>query len=235
MLKTSPFDAIHRRLGARFGKYGGWSLPADFGDPQAESLAIEQHCAVVDLSSFGRLTLAGNRTKEVINGVFTQKSASLPMDSWVWAKRVFDGEEIVCRIVRLNSTFTVLTPPEKLKTVKTTLESAAGAADSVADMTEKTAMLGLYGPSAFDSVRSVLPFEIDHLDTGEAGKFSLFAIPFTLIRGSWLGADGLELICPVQAGPVAAGAVAKYRHKYNIIPAGMEVLQEAMAKAKPPL
>ena len=62
------------------------------------------------------------------------------------------------------------------------LESAANGAVSVADMTPKTAMLGLYGPSAFESVRKVLPFEIDHLDIGDAGKFSLFMISFTLMR-----------------------------------------------------
>ena len=86
MLKTSPFDAIHRQLGARFREYGGWSLPADFGNPQAELLAIEQHCAVVDLSSFGRIYLQGEHAKEILNSVFTQKSGSFTLDSWVWAR-----------------------------------------------------------------------------------------------------------------------------------------------------
>ena len=50
----------------------------------------------------------------------------------------------------------------------------------------------------------------------------------------WLGTDGLELICPAQAGPIAAGAVAKYRHKYNITPAGMDALLAAIANAGTP-
>ncbi len=235
MLKVSPFDSVHRQLDARFGEYAGWSLPADFGDPQAELQAIDAHCAVVDLCSFGRLYLKGDRTKEILNGVFPEKSGSFVADSWAWAKGTFDGEEIVCRVLRLNGDFIVLTCPEKTQIVQKKLESAANGTVSVADMTEKTAMLGLYGPSAFESMRGVLPFDIDHLDIGEAGKFSFFMISFTLMRGSWLGADGLELICPAQAGPVAAGAVAKYRHKHNITPAGMDCLLGAMAKAKKPL
>lgn len=235
MLKTSPFDAVHRQLDARFGNYAGWSLPADFGDAAVEAKAISEHCAVVDLSHFGRISLEGNGVKQVLNGVFKQKSGSFAADMWVWAKGFFNGNEVLCRVVRLNGSFIVLTPPEMLPTVQKTLKSAANGVFSVTDMTEKTAMLGLYGPSAFDSVRQVLPFEIDHLDAGDAGRFSLFMISFTLLRGSWLGTGGLELICPAQAGPIAAGAVAKYRHKYNITPAGMEALTAAMAQAKPPL
>ena len=235
MLKSSPFDSVHRQLDARFGEYAGWSLPADFGDPQAELQAISEHCAVVDLCSFGRLYLKGDRAKEILSGIFPKKSGSFVADSWVWAKGDFDGDEVLCRVVRINSDFIVLTRPEKAEIVKKRLESTANGSVSVADMTEKTAMLGLYGPAAFDSMRGVLPFDIGHLDMGDADKFSFFMIPFTLMRGSWLGCEGLELICPAQAGPVAAGAVAKYRHKHNITPAGMDCLLDAMAKAKPPL
>lgn len=235
MLKSSPFESVHRQLNARFGEFSGWSLPADFGDPQAETSAIQQHCAAVDLSSFGRICLKGEKTKDVLNSVFPHKSGSFPADSWVWAKGAFGGADVLCRVLRLNGDFFVLTPPEKTQTVCQMLETVSKGAVSVSDMTEKTAMLGLYGPTAFHSMRGVLPFEIDHLDKGDAGKFSFFMISFTLMRGSWLGADGLELICPAQAGPVAAGAVAKYRHKHNITPAGMDCLLGAMEKAKPPL
>lgn len=235
MVKTSPFDAVHRQLDARFEDYAGWSLPADFGDIEAELRAIEEHCAVVDLCSFGRITVKGGAAKEVLNGIFAEKSGSFSADAWVWAKGVFDGAAVLCRVVRLNGDYIVMTPPESREAVKKGLEAAADGTVSVADMTEKTAMLGLYGPAAFESMRGVLPFDIDHLDAGDAGKFSFFMISFTLMRGSWLGADGLELICPAQAGPVAAGAVAKYRHKHNITPAGMECLLRAMAGAKLPL
>ena len=235
MLKTSPFDSVHRQLDARFSEYAGWSLPADFGDPQVEAQAISEHCAVVDLCSFGRIYLKGDPTKEVLNGVFSEKSGKFCADSWVWAKGSFDGEDILCRVVRINGDYIVLTPPEKTLIVQKTLEAASNGSVSMADMTEKTAMLGLYGPSAFESMRGVLPFDIDHLDAGDVDKFSFFMIQFTLMRGSWLAADGLELICPAQAGPVAAGAVAKYRHKHNITPAGMDCLLEAMAKAKKPI
>jgi len=235
MLKSSPFESVHRQLDARFGEYAGWSLPADFGDPKAESHAIHELCAVVDLSSFGRIYLKGGSTKDILNGVFQQKSGSFAEDSWVWAKGVFDGDQVLCRVLRLNGDFVVLTHPEKTQKLYKTLETVSKGAVSLADMTEKTAMLGLYGPTAFSSLRGVLPFDIDELEMGDVAKVSFFMMSFTLMRGSWLGVDGLELICPASAGPITAGAVAKYRYKHNITPAGMDCLMGAMAKAKRPL
>jgi glycine cleavage system aminomethyltransferase T len=236
MLYSSPFEQVHRQLGARFHTYDGWSLPADFGNTEAESDALSSHCAVVDLCSFGRLQARGSGVKEVLNRVFTEKSRGINTDSWVWAKtRTLDERDALCRIVRTNGDFLLLTHPSETKAVCDTLNSVSGGQIDVTDITHKTAMLGLYGPRAFDSMRGVLPFDIDHLDPGDAAKMSLMMLSFTLIRGSWLAGEGLELICPASAGPLAAGAVAKYRHKHNITPAGMTCLQAALAKTPPPL
>ena len=64
---------------------------------------------------------------------------------------------------------------------------------------------------------------------------SFMMLSFTLLRGSWLAADGVEVICPAAAGSLVAGAVAKYRHKYNITPAGMDCLNDSMKNMKSPL
>ena len=234
MLKTSPFDSVHRTLDANFGEYAGWSLPADFGDVTAEAEALAGHCAVVDLCSFGRISVKGSGASDVLDAVFSEKSGKILDETWVWVKGDIDGV-VIGRVVRINGELIVMTEPQQAEKVFQALEKAAVGGVSVSDMTEKTAMLGLYGPNSFESMRGVLPFDIDHLDAGDVDKMSFFMISFTLMRGSWTGGDGLELICPAAAGPVAASAVAKYRHKHNITPAGMACLRAAMDGAKRPL
>jgi aminomethyltransferase len=236
MLHSSPFDQVHRQLGARFDSFDGWSLPADFGDIAAEAAALNGHCAVVDLCSFGRIQVKGPSVKDSLNEVFTEISGSINTDSWVWARsRTRDQKDALCRVVRTNGDVLVLAHPAQTAAVCDTLNTQCGGGVEAIDVTRKTAMLGLYGPQAFHAMRGVLPFDIDHLDLGDAAKMSLMMLSFTLIRGSWLAGEGLELICPAAAGPLAAGAVAKYRHKHNITPAGMTCLQTALANTPPPL
>ncbi|MHC5083457.1 MAG: hypothetical protein ACYTET_05905 [Planctomycetota bacterium] len=234
MLKTSPFDGVHKQLDATFGDYDGWSLPGHFGDQQAEADAMANHCAAVDLSSFSRIMLKGKPIKDVLKAVFESKKGKFLADRWTWGKISIGGEDVFCRIVRANGDCLVLTPPAKGEAVCQEIQSKSDGAVTTTDVTEKTAMLGLYGPAAFESIQGVLPFDIGDLEPGDATKMSFFMMSFTLLRGSWVGVDGLELICPVAAGPIAGGAVAKYRHKHNITPAGMECLKAAMGRMDPP-
>jgi aminomethyltransferase len=234
-MRKSPFNVVHQQLDANFGAFDGWSLPADFGDMDTESKALADSCAVVDLCSFGRIQISGDSAKEAINSLFSTEKGNVRPDSWAWAKPVGSDNDSPCRIFRLNGDYTLLTQPDQAETLCKWVESASKDGVSVTNVTTKTAMLGLYGPKAFDSMRGVLPFEIDHLDRGDVDKMSFMMMSFTLLRGSWLDAEGLELICPAAAGPIVAGAVAKYRHKHHITPAGMDCLRASMAEIKHPI
>lgn len=227
-MRKSPFNVVHEQLDANFGAFDGWSLPADFGDIDLESKALSESCAVVDLCSFGRIQISGKPAKDMINTLFSTEKGKVAPDSWVWAKPADNSIKALCRIFRLNGGYTLLTQPNQTEQLCQWLESTEKAGVSVINVTSKTAMLGLYGPKAFHSMRGVLPFDIDHLDRGDVEKMSFMMMNFILLRGSWLNAEGLELICPAAAGPLAAGAVAKYRHKHNITPAGMASLNRAM-------
>jgi aminomethyltransferase len=232
MAKISPFDTVHKQLGARFEEFDGWSLPADYGNAQTEADALNAHCAVVDLSSFGRLSLKGDGAAAFANGLLDNDKVF--DGQWKWATLTKAGMNLPCRMGRVNGEVFVLTPPGTDEGATTALERAASeqqAKITVTNLTEKTAMLGLYGPAAISSVRDVLPFDISDLESGDIRKMTFFMIPFTLLRGSWLNGDGLELICPATAGPLAAGAIVKYRHKKNLTPAGMNSLLAAMARA----
>ena len=234
MLK-SPFNVVHQKLDANFGSFDGWSLPADFGDPDAESQALLESCAVVDLCSFGRIQICGQTAKETVNNIFNTDKRVIAQDSWVWARPTSKDVNSLCRIYKSNGSYTLLTQPDQAEPLCEWVESKASAGATVTNVTGKTAMLGLYGPKAFDSMRGALPFDIDHLDTRDVDMLSFMMMSFTILRGSWLNSEGLELICPAAAGPIAAGAVAKYRHKHNITPAGMDCLRAMMAETEQPI
>lgn len=235
MPRSSPFEAVHRQLGANFNEYNGWVLPADYGNSNVESEALKSHCAVVDLTAFGRLQIGGDSVKEVLESLFQVPRKQLLSDQWSWAKTTCPNQEVVCRLARSNGQYFLLTRPEQTSLVRDAITSVGNKEITVSDVTEQTAMLGLYGPEAYSSLRGVLPFDIDYLDPGDVEKVSFLMMSFTLLRGSWLNGDGIELICPAAAGPIVAGTIAKYRHKYNLTPAGMNSLMSALEQNKPPL
>ncbi len=231
MAKVSPFQQAHHRLGAVFDEFDGWNLPRDFGDSQSEQYAILNHCAAVDLSSFGRICLKGNHTETLLQQADIQLPSPLADGRWGWAIQNGDFRPGRLRIGKIGSEVMILTLPGRDKTLLAELKQISEKMklqNTILDASENTGMLGLYGPNAFRLVRQLLPFDLEDLQTEGVTRISLFMLNFVIFRGSWLDVDGLEVICPASAGPLAAGSIAKARDKYNIAPAGMVAFREIL-------
>lgn len=221
MAKSSPFEGIHKQLGARFAEYDGWRLPQDYGDPAAERAALSTSSAAFDLCSFGRFSIpvAGAAG---LTGLLTGGTL-LPEDG-TWIRSEMNGTGFV-RIARIRNQYLMLTRPEHRQVV---LEGIQKSGIAAVDVTDKTGMLGVYGPDAFRAISKIVPLDLSELVPGSAVSHSFFMITVTALRGSWLNVDGLELICPSSAAGLAAGAIARYHKQQNIVPAGMDCLIQAL-------
>ncbi len=226
MLLPSPFESVHQRSGANFAEYDGWTLPSDFGDIAAEKTALQQASAAFDLSSFGKIKVTGPDSHDLIEKLIPDPAAQPDDEECVFAK--LPDVPTTIRIGCVGDTYTIFTKPQDRQTALTTIQKTA--ADNqltdldIADITEKTGMIALYGPQAVKSIANILPFDISDLEPNEIVNMSFIMIQVTIIRGSWTGTDGIELLCPRSACAMAAAAVAKYRDRENITPAGMETL-----------
>lgn len=222
---------MHQRLGAAFEEFDGWQLPRDFGSVQSEQDALHSHCAAIDLSSFGRISLKGPGSEPLTAEIGIRAEQPITEGRWCWAVRDAENGPVHLRIGKILGEIVILTLPGHdqilLKTLRETAEKQAEDT-AIIDLSDNTAMLGLYGPSSYQSVTSILPYELDQLQPGGIIRISVFMMNLILFRGSWLDAEGLELLCPASAGPLAAGTIAKAHQKHNITPAGMLALREAL-------
>jgi len=238
MPKASPFEGVHKVLGANFAEYDGWWLPKDYGDRSAEAGALAQGCAAFDLSSFGRITIKGAHSETLIDRLLAGGSKECRKGKWIWAG-VSDGRagtNEMLRVGKIGADFALFTLPAQREMVLRLVQGyadEAGLADvKIDDITAKSAMLGIYGPEAVTSAGGILPFDIAAIGAGGIEKVSLFMISATIIRGSWAGADGVEIVCPASVAQMAGAVVAKYHKRANITPAGMDCLKEAIANRR---
>jgi len=236
MAKSSPFEVIYERLGANFSEYDGWRLPEDFGDAAAESKALLEGSAAFDLSSFGRIRVTGAGGWGLLDRLLLGGGKEMEIDKWAWSVICREsGGGYVVRLVRTNKGYIVFTMPAETQSVLSLLQAEAGGESGgvkVVDITEQTALMGIYGPKAVGAVDRILPLDVSKIEPFCVLSMSVFMMKITIIRGSWVGLDGLELLFPASAAVMAAGAVAKYHKQAGIVPAGMFCLQNAMASAE---
>jgi len=232
MAKSSPFEVVHQRLGANFAEYDGWRLPRDYGDIDTEKAALTQHSVAFDLSSFGKIQIKGAQNSALIDELIALHGQKPSHGQWNWAK-ISDSNESIdpVRICGIKQGYIVFTRPKDRERAFGLISRVAQQGFSgveIADLTEKTGMLGIYGPEAVDAAVDIMPFDISDIEKGEVLSLSLFMMSVTIIRGSWTGGDGLELLCPASVAPLAADALTKYQEKDNFTPAGFDCLRAAM-------
>ncbi len=58
-LRTTPLDALHRRLGGRMTPFAGWSLPVQFAGTLAEHTHTRMSASLFDVSHMGQVSLHG--------------------------------------------------------------------------------------------------------------------------------------------------------------------------------
>ena len=237
----SPFNGLHSDLKANFADYCGWSLPSDYGDSAAESLQLYEHSAAFDLSAFGRISLGGTDAPALLVALLASGKAQLDDGKWIWGI-VCDSDGRLVDIVRVGqagSAFLILTSPGArhhiLAQAREIARQSSFADARINDQTEKTGMLGIYGPQAIAAFDHIVPLNAAQMEPQSVKMLSLFMMSITLIRGSWLGLDGIEIFGGATACKLAAGAIEKYHKREHITPAGMECLEIAATEASLPL
>lgn len=183
MLKSSPFESVHESMGAVFGEYDGWKVPESYGDIATENKALQEFCTVFDLCGFGRIMVKGRRATELINWLFASDTSGIGDGKWVWAIACDSDGGLVdtVRVFRVGDVFTIVTTSAKREEIVELAKKCAAENSfdgvEIEDITEKTGMMGLYGPKAYEAVAGVLPIDISGLEDGDVIKKSFFMIP----------------------------------------------------------
>lgn len=242
MAKSSPFESLHREFGANFSTYHNWSMPSDYGDSMQESAGLYANCAAFDLSSFGRIRFEGSDSGKLLEYV---DSNAKKRDSGKWGYGIFcDSSGKLLDISRVFSTsnngssLVICSPPKReilVSHFQNIVKEQGLKQVKITDVTEQTSDVALFGPKSMDLIDRLLPFDLSDIDGGGFKNYSAFMMNVTIIRGSFLGVDGIEIISPVAAASLAGGAVKQYYQQNLASPGGMDCLNRAMVEAGLPL
>ncbi len=218
MIKKSPFEQMHRQLGAEFADYHGWELPKNYGAAEPNSRMLYEKSLAFDLSSFGKIFVKGADSSELIKKLCCTNTNSLEQDKWIWGL-ICDNSGGLVDIVRIA-----------LHGHQYLMEHI-----KINDQSEQLAMLGIYGPKAVETIDSIVPFHLAHIPSGSLKSISLLMLNIIIVRGSWAGVDGFEIICSGSAANMSAKAIHKYYSPQDNFVAGTDTLQTALIEASLPV
>ena len=157
----------------------------------------EGGAGVIDLSSRGRISVAGSEAVMFLNGLITNDMKTLAESRWMPAAfPTVQGRLIgAVRIVRTGSSFLLDTDEASRDAVLKTISRFTLAGDfKVVDLTEETALLTVQGTTAIEVVEKVLGSSPANLPRDGVMEIEWRDTPVTIIRATHTAEDGVDLV-----------------------------------------
>src|SRR5687768_17604169 len=77
VLKRTPLNSVHRRLGARMVDFGGWDMPVQYSGILDEHHAVRTAAGVFDVSHMGEIEIRGPEAFDLVDYVTCNAPARL--------------------------------------------------------------------------------------------------------------------------------------------------------------
>lgn len=201
VIRKSPLDETHTRLGAVMTEVGEWRLPSSYGDTAAEYAAVREGGAgLIDLSSRGRIEVSGFEAVQFLNGLITNDVKALETGAWMRAAFPNVQGRLIgeARILRLaDNRFLFDTEAATHGRVLKTLERFTLAGDfHVTDLTKEMALVCVQGARAAEIIKAALgemAAAAAHVERGRIHTAQWNNQSLHVIRATHTAEDGFDL------------------------------------------
>ncbi|MGH7274501.1 MAG: hypothetical protein ACREIQ_08610, partial [Nitrospiria bacterium] len=158
-MKTLPIHEIHRSLGAQFTQVLDWEVPANYGDPTGEHLAVRNGVGIADLSFRGRLLITGIDRAKFLQGLLTNDVLKLTEGQGLYAAILNPKGRMLTdlKVYAIHEALLMDLDREVTdKTVQILNRYKLGAKAKLEDLTDTLAHLTVHGPLATQLLEKIL-------------------------------------------------------------------------------
>ena len=228
--KRSAIHARHRELGATIRWAGDWRRAYDYGEPEAEALAVQTGAGLIDVSTLGKLIVRGPQAGELLDRLYPNRMSNLAPGRIRYGVLLSDAG-------RITDDGTVCRLDEDSFYVTSTSGGAAAVeqwfswwlADwrlqaHLSDVTQGLVAVNLAGPAARQILQELTsldcsPEAFAYLDGRQA---QVAGVPCLLLRIGFVGEVGYEIHCASAHGLHLWDSLMSAGARHGIRPFGLE-------------
>jgi aminomethyltransferase len=197
-LNELALNAVHKRLGARFAPFAGWSMPVQYAGIVEEHMAVRERAGVFDVSHMGRLYVSGDGAAAALRRAVTYKVDQLDVGEAHYALMCDEHGAILDDIFvyRIeDQRFLVINNAANVDEGRQQVANAAQPGVSLDDQQGETVILAVQGPNARDLVARVTGLDaLLELRPRRCAEFDYQGATLFAARTGYTGEDGFELV-----------------------------------------
>lgn len=221
-LRKSPLHSRHVDLGARFGEFGGWSMPLQYAGVVAEHKAVRGAVGLFDVSHLGKARVTGLGAVDFLNRCLTNDLARIGAGQAQYTLLCSANGGVVDDLIayRVDDDEVFLIPnAANTATVVELLRGEVPAGVKVTNEHDDFAVLAVQGARSDETLAAIgLPVGHDYMHFVRA---TWEGVVLTVCRTGYTGERGYELVAPSADAGRLWDAVMAAGAAHGIVPAGL--------------
>src|SRR5215831_10112978 len=235
VLRKTPLNALHRRLGAKMVNFGGWDMPVEYpssGGLIAEHKAVRGNVGVFDVSHMGDIRIrsgkkAGGALAAVqhiaMNDASKLAIGQAQYSAMLYPEGTFVDDVIVHRLDE-DDYLLVINAGTREKDINWVRENTKGFDCVVEDFSDSYTQLAIQGPRASGVVQKLTDADLSVIKNYWFTHGTVCGLRNPLIaRTGYTGEDGFEIYVPsdVATSERIWNQVIEAGREFAIIPCGL--------------
>ncbi|HSO43581.1 MAG TPA: glycine cleavage system aminomethyltransferase GcvT [Rhodospirillales bacterium] len=204
-LKTTPLDALHRRLGARMVPFAGYDMPLHYSQGIiAEHLHARSHAVLFDVSHMGQATLRGDEAAEALESLVVADLKGMLVGTVRYTLLTNDQGGIIDDLMVVHGGYylTIVVNASRKDIDLAHIADHAGQSCEF-EIGDDRALLALQGPEAASVLTELAPAS-RHMLFMTAENLKIGDIACAVTRSGYTGEDGFEISISADDAPALA-------------------------------
>lgn len=224
-IQFTPFDAIHKKLGAKILPFAGFEMPITYSGVIQEHECVRNKVGVFDVSHMGEFILRGPHALDLIQKT-TSNDASKLSDGKVQYSCFpnLDGgivDDLLVYRIREDQYMLVVNASNIEKDWNWLKQNDTWGVEML-DISNKTALLAVQGPLAAKALQKLTAYPLDTLAYYTFTKSNFAGIENVLISATgYTGAGGFEIYFDREHAHDIWNAIFDAGKEFGIEPAGL--------------
>ncbi|HEY7746272.1 MAG TPA: glycine cleavage system aminomethyltransferase GcvT, partial [Desulfuromonadales bacterium] len=228
MLKKTPLNEVHRKLGARMVEFGGWDMPVQYKGVIEEHLAVRGAAGLFDVSHMGEIEVKGpgaiayiqeltiNDASTLVNGQIQYSAFCYPHGGVVDDVTLyrFDHDHYLFCVNASNA-------DKDFAWMEEVLEEGNFPGVTLRNRSAEFAQLALQGPAAPAILARLTDTDLAKIAYYHFYEGLVAEVPTIISRTGYTGEDGFELYFAPQAAEQVWNALMEAGAPDGLAPIGL--------------
>jgi aminomethyltransferase len=223
-LKTTPLNAIHRRLGAKMIDFGGFDMPVQYASLLEEHHAVRRRVGLFDVSHMGEIEIRGKQALRLVNFVATNDASRMLAGQAQYSGLLYEHggfvDDILVHKVADQHYFLCVNASNQDKDYQHILAHNQFDA-AVENAGARYAQLAVQGPRALDTLQKLTTVPLAAVRYYHFVDDNIGGAAARIARTGYTGEDGFEIYLAPADAPRIWNEILEAGAEFGIKPCGL--------------